>query len=163
MSDRANLIKRSLAIIWANGGATFGGTSRDLLRGDEPTDLDIYLPRGTESQMDRDFGSMGFEKVGSGVTSGPAYYDYKWVTEALKVDVRVRWAEVTDCDINLVLMYATELRLLYMPQHLKGHDQPLFEVLTNIRLKQFVPLKECPEHRKYRWQKFVDRGWKMLV
>jgi hypothetical protein len=25
-----------------------------------------------------------------------------------------------------------------------------------------VPLEECEEHRQYRWQKFVDLGWKRL-
>lgn len=149
-----------LNLVWRNGGKTFGGTSRDLLRGDPLNDLDISLSNGGEIIS----GAFPRAKKTQKADRGLGYYDCRIVfPSGLSVDIVGGWVEVTDMDINLITISKTETKLLYVPAHLVTSINPLMEVLTNIRLKRFVPLRtECATHRQYRWDEFEKRGWKKL-
>jgi len=155
------LQQKILDVIWLSGGFTFGGTSRDLLRNEQPNDLDIRL--GSMSDLD------AIQKLGANICedrkadSGEAYYDKKIVFETgEQIHVKYGFCEVTDCDINLIKISKKEVSLLYVPIHLKTHLNPLMNVLEHINKKEFTSLQECPEHRKYRWKQFQDRGWRKL-
>lgn len=149
-----------LTLVWKNGGKTFGGTSRDLLRGVVPNDLDISVPNGRELLSKHFPDAETFERRAD---RGSAYYDYRIkLRSGLVVDYVAGFISVTDMDVNLVTISATEVKLLYKPLHLIKSVAPLVEVLTNIRMKQFVPLEECETHHQYRWDEFVKRGWKKL-
>ncbi len=165
MSNKDKQIEVALAAIWRHGGCVFGGTSRSLLRGEVPNDIDCRVSHKGRRDI-----ILSLEKITT-VTSrarksyqGEAYYEHRITTPELQIDVKEedRWISVTDCDINLVLMYAKSVNLLYVPRHLLGAACPMFHVLNNIRTKQFVPLDECEAHRQYRWKKFEDDGWKNL-
>lgn len=124
-----------------------------------PSDLDVYLPTPEAKSAFQIAGAQYHKRP---TAFGPEYYDYRLTIEDLSIDVKTNFVSVTDCDINLILIGQTELKILYTPEIYIFHPCPLIEVLRNIQLKQFHPLSECPEHQKYRWLEFEKRGWKNL-
>lgn len=150
-----------LSIIWSSGGFAFGGTARALIRGDEPNDLDIRLGCATDTEAIKVLGAH--VENDRAADHGEAYYDKQIVfDDGTKVHIKYESCSVTDCDINLIKLFHNKIELLYIPQHLKLYNNPILAVLHNIHAKQFIPLIECEEHRKYRWKEFEDRGWKKL-
>lgn len=151
-----------LEACWKSGGHTFGGTSRDLIRGETPTDLDL---KWNSSAVPEAFGRV--EKVETGMADqGPEYYDQRVIyASGLQVDLKRGFVCVTDCDINLLKVFKDRITLLYVPDCYRsiGEVGALLQILTNIGKKQFIALDhECEPHRRYRWKKFIDRGWTCL-
>lgn len=151
-----------LNVIWASGGFAFGGTSRDLVRGELPNDLDVRL--GHDGDMDN------LRRLGSHIENdrqadhGEAYYDKKIVFDGgLQVHIKYGWCSVTDCSCNLLRLYKDKVDLLYVPKYLEMNINPLHEVLKEVHRKEFVPLEECEPHRRYRWDEFIKRGWTKLT
>lgn len=153
--------QKILDVVWQSGGFTFGGTSRDLIRGETPNDLDVRVGQDIVPT----FLALGGKVINNPnkVTHGEAYYDMRLVFPAgLNVDIKYGWCSVTDIDVNLLRIYKDKVNLLYIPQHLAKAANPIYQIIHNCLNKQFVTLQECEPHRQYRWKEFVDRGWTQI-
>lgn len=156
------LQSKILDIVWGTGGYAFGGTARDIIRGELPNDLDIRLGHDSNIVLLRNLGANIEEDRAA--NHGEAYYDKKLVfSTGEQVHIKYGFVSVTDCDINLVKLYRQEVKLLYVPTCLQLSKHPLAEVLTHITRKEFLPLAECEPHRTYRWKEFEDRGWRKII
>lgn len=150
-----------IADVTAREGAIFGGYIRDIIAGENPSDIDVQF--ATQSQAENFILSIS-RRCYIMVVKPERFYNEGYTASNVDrilfnraigithIDVFVGpFPNVKDYDVNMLVQQGKQL--------FSRHSDPILETISNIKRKQCRELCPIPQRR----QRMKEKGWVILT